>query len=451
MDLPITPGNAAAAAAAAGLLGGFLIPLPLLPVAPPLAPVLAPSVAGALGAGVVAGVGAYWLWKWVQENSRPGGLFPPESGPGAEPRGTYSPTGVTRWWGRASGESIFGGFKDRTSFEVQTHGGGKVVITEWVPEDEWWDGRKFYPWSASAAVVGSTGGTPNGSLGQYIPIGLLYAGAAGWLQSESTEDDATPHPLPVPTFPEWPFPLLDPPEPADPEPEREPLPVPMPLRPAPVPSPAPAPARRPVTTPGRERGVPLPLRPPVPAPSPVKVPTPTPGPDREEEADPQDEPEEKRTPIPSTPVWVEVPWPGADPIGEPAKRPAPNLDAIATELGRIEQKVAQGFGRSPGPVFDWARLERLLREIVEGDDGEYPAGEYQIFRRCEVGDDGQPLPPLRATWPAGEGRLSLLIGKMDALARLIDHHKAIKQPVCAPVKPQLAGDWVTVNFQQVDR
>jgi len=447
---PITPEGAAAAAAAAGVLGGFLRPIPLMPLAPPLAPVLSPAVAGAVATAVAAGVAAHLLDRWVRENSRPGGLFPPEFGPGAAPKGTYSPAGVTRWWGRATGESITGGTVNRTSSEVQTGGGGKVVIVEWVPEDEWWNGRKFYPWSATAAVVGSTGGTPNGNLGQWIPIGGLYVGARGWIQSESTEADATPHPLPVPSFPEWPVPLLDPPEPSSPEPERAPVPVPMPLRPSPVPSPLPAPSPRPATAPGRERGVPLPLRPPIPSPTPVKVPIPSPGPGREEEVDPQDEPEGQETPVPQTPVWQEVPWPGADPIGEPAKRPTPSLDGIATELGKIEQKVAQGFGRPIGPTL--RDFETLLRSILGEEEPEYtyPAGSYQLHRVCEVDDDGNPLPPMSAPWPAGAGPMAELGAKIDAIAQLLQHHKVIKQPVCTPPRPPAPqGRPVTVTFEEI--
>jgi hypothetical protein len=149
-------------------------------------------------------------------------------------------------------------------------------------------------------------------------------------------------------------------------------------------------------------------------------------------------------------VWVEVPWPGADPIGEPAKRPAPNLDAIATELGRIEQKVAQGFGRPTGPGL--GAIEALLRRILDEEDDEYTyqAGSYQLHRVCEVDDNGNPLPPLSAPWPAGVGSLAELGAKIDAIALLLQHHKVIKQPVCAPARlPAPQGRPVTVTFEEI--
>jgi hypothetical protein len=120
---------------------------------------------------------------------------------------------------------------------------------------------------------------------------------------------------------------------------------------------------------------------------------------------------------------------------------------IATELGKIEQKLVQ-IGGNTGIADILGRLAELL-----GDrPAPYPAGNFQMPRICERDADGNMLPPLVASWPAGMGALNEIDAKVEALAQLLQHHKTIRQPICpeSPPRPQVSGDWVTVNFQSVD-
>jgi hypothetical protein len=112
--------------------------------------------------------------------------------------------------------------------------------------------------------------------------------------------------------------------------------------------------------------------------------------------------------------------------------------------------MAQGFGRPPG--IDLSGIEALLRALLEKEEPDYayPPGSYQLRPVCEVDDDGVPLPPLTATWPAGAGYLTEVNAKLDAIAVLLQHHKAIKQPVCSPHRPPAPqGRPVTVTFEEV--
>lgn len=87
----------------------------------------------------------------------------------------------------------------------------------------------------------------------------------------------------------------------------------------------------------------------------------------------------------TTPAWQEVPWTGAQPIGEPAWRPRPDLESMAREMGKQEQKLAQiglkletstGSPVELQPVMDL--LKAIYDSITGGDseDEEIPGTTY---------------------------------------------------------------------------
>jgi len=192
-----------------------------------------------------------------------------------------------------------------------------------------------------------------------------------------------------------------------------------------VPRPVPAPAipAQPATTP-RPVPVPIPLLPnfqPAPAPLP---------------------------PVTQAPAGLEVPWPSADPIGQPSKRPPPTLTGIATELGKLEQKVAQIGARGPG--FDVPGLLEAIGNLInDPPEYNYPAGEYTLPPICERDSEGRPLPAKRAQWPSGSGEIAELRAKLDALAKLVRFHKEWKQPICPPERSMPQGQPVSVTFEQI--
>lgn len=244
---------------------------------------------------------------------------------------------------------------------------------------------------------------------------------------------------PDPAFEPWPLPEIKPaapvplpplPQPApQPQPQEEPEAEPLPL-PAPVPSPG--------TSPGTAQPSRPPLAPPVPQ---IRPSRPT-GPDQPTQPDgrPQERPREQTRPRDVGVISV----PGGE-VGQEAARPRPDLVGIASELGRLEQKLEislqlqqDGGGASePNP---------LLEEIADLLKAAYPAGSFQLFPACDRDAQGEPLPPAVAPWPAGTGPLELLSRKVDALADLLQAHKDFRQPVCRS-KP--IGEEVTVTFEEV--
>jgi len=132
---------------------------------------------------------------------------------------------------------------------------------------------------------------------------------------------------------------------------------------------------------------------------------------------------------------------------------SPDLKSIASEVGRIEQKLAALLPllTEAPPWSDLESVVDLIKKIIGEAEPTFPAGEYTMTRVCEVDDNGDPLPPLKAQWIAGTGKLQEIEAKVDALAELLQHHKDIKQPICAEPRQrmQLTGDWVTVQFHGV--
>jgi hypothetical protein len=144
----------------------------------------------------------------------------------------------------------------------------------------------------------------------------------------------------------------------------DPLPAPLPQRrtlPQPVIAP-PEPEVLPDYTPIETPGIKQPKAPPIIKPTPRITPKAPPdlqptGPDGKPLPKPNPQPQQ-------TEAWQEVPWPGTSPIGSPAQQPRPNLIGIASELGKLEQKLAK-IGGTPAPSLDFSPLVDLLNTIID--------------------------------------------------------------------------------------
>jgi len=144
----------------------------------------------------------------------------------------------------------------------------------------------------------------------------------------------------------------------------EPLPAPLPQRrtlPQPEIAP-PEPEVLPDYTPIKTPGIKPPKAPPIIKPTPRITPKAPPdlqptGPDGKPLPKPNPQPQQ-------TEAWQEVPWPGTSPIGSPAQQPRPDLIGIASELGKLEQKLAK-IGGTPAPSLDLSPLVDLLNTIIE--------------------------------------------------------------------------------------
>jgi hypothetical protein len=139
------------------------------------------------------------------------------------------------------------------------------------------------------------------------------------------------------------------------------------------------------------------------------------------------------------------------PIGGPGQAPAPNLVAIAQELGRLEKKNEILMGRpenggGPGPANDVLSglLRNLLEAVLDAVTGQRPGGAFLLSHACSPPGGGEPQPPVEVPYEGSGNPIDAVSAKIDGLAGLIQAHKDMRQPIC---KTRLVGEEVTVHFE----
>jgi hypothetical protein len=132
--------------------------------------------------------------------------------------------------------------------------------------------------------------------------------------------------------------------------------------------------------------------------------------------------------------------------GGPGLAPAPNLTAMAAELGRLERKGEMTLERL-GDLAPLAGAGEVLQALAEWLLSADPGTTYSIQPPCGTDANGDPLPPVEVIVPPSIGPDVALIARLDALAMLLDEHKQIRQPIC---KGKPVGQPVTVTFVEAD-
>ena len=211
------------------------------------------------------------------------------------------------------------------------------------------------------------------------------------------------------------------------------------LRPIPLPLPGgvdlpdplnPQPATAPTTSPGIGQPLAPPLLRPAPAGTTVQPVTPylpaaTPS-------------------VSTTPADVHYPAPNVPITSNP---PAPTLQGIAQEVGRVESKLNKLLNPATGNNFD--RLELIydtISGLFEFLTSITAGGSYTLEAPCETAEDGSPL-VVEHTYDGALNSIGVLSNKIDALAALVQSHKNTRQPICKPAPP--TGQPVTVQFEEV--
>lgn len=142
-------------------------------------------------------------------------------------------------------------------------------------------------------------------------------------------------------------------------------------------------------------------------------------------------------------------------IGQPSQAPPATMEGIASEVGRIEQKLRAMLPMveapaiefpEPPPAVDLGPVIELLQLIAAELFAPYEADSYELQGPCARDQNGNPLPPDVAQWQAGQGKLNRLGRQIDAVALLLQFSKDQGQPVCTR-KP--IGQEVTVTFEEV--
>jgi hypothetical protein len=135
--------------------------------------------------------------------------------------------------------------------------------------------------------------------------------------------------------------------------------------------------------------------------------------------------------------------------------PAPTPQAIATELGKLEQKLEILLNPddtlSPlellNKVIDQIEnIKFVLDNLFPPEPYQFAAGSYLLAPVCDRDADGELVPARVAPWAGGEGEFAELRQRMDALAQLVQHHKDLKQPTCGGSGTGPSSN-VTVHFE----
>jgi hypothetical protein len=156
-------------------------------------------------------------------------------------------------------------------------------------------------------------------------------------------------------------------------------------------------------------------------------------------------------PVPTTPEDAIFPVPGGRPVT--GRTMTPTIQAVAQEVGRIEQKIDRMLNPDQGQWGDatdrlqllWQLLSQLYNALTDGA----PAGAYELSSPCVVDENGDRI-IFETEWPEQGTNHGALLARVDAIAALLQTHKDLKQPNCHIPPVAVGGDFVTVNFEQID-
>lgn len=136
----------------------------------------------------------------------------------------------------------------------------------------------------------------------------------------------------------------------------------------------------------------------------------------------------------------------------PANGPQATPQAIAQELGRIENKLARVLNpKSDGEGQPQDRLGWLkdnITNIIDFFQSINGGGTYELSSPCVLDENGNRIVRV-VEYPGAAQSLGVISNKIDALAQLLQEHKDLKQPICRET-PATGGQAVTVNFVQID-
>lgn len=156
-------------------------------------------------------------------------------------------------------------------------------------------------------------------------------------------------------------------------------------------------------------------------------------------------------PVPTTPQDAIFPVPGGLPVtGRTMK---PTIEAVAQEVGRIEQKIDRMLNPDQGGWGDatdrlqllWQLLNQLYNALTDGA----PAGAYELSSPCVTDANGDRI-IYETQWPEQGTNHGAILARVDAIAALLQVHKDLKQPNCHIPPVAVGGEFVTVNFEQID-
>jgi len=415
---------------------------PPVPEPLPPAPLLSPGSLLALG-----GLVLLQLWGWL--NGRPKLKKDIPDGVFAAPEGRWNPTGLNRYvvtWRGTHRNYNTCNLSERDGSWTETRSAPAVV---WVKKQNVSGPHSncggIYPYVENDGHIlfsSQVGDVANSGLSAFALTGNYLVGTA---VVSVTVSPVSGSGVPYPSPPDIPV-----------EGYRPPVPPVADLLLAPLPLPLPRPANTPQVVVVEQQGAapvataeePLPRPPVVRATSPVRQQQVPGAVTLQNGVLPSAVP----APVPTTDPGAVVPWPGADPIPGTGPAPRPTPEGMAQELGRLERKLEiMNTPGAPGNLVDrFGDLSQLIGPIIDAIQSANSGTVYTLDSPCEVDAEGQRLPAREVQAPGALSQFDAILNRIDALAVLLQAHKDLKQPNCRGADVPIGGEFVTVNFEQID-
>lgn len=285
-----------------------------------------------------------------------------------------------------------------------------------------------------------------------ITIDPVITFPGGWKGPDPKREKEKDKPAYIPPKPKT-QPLTPNKTPQIPKPNPDTDPSPNPEQP---PQKPPAPA---IPKPGDPKPTDTPQKPPTPKPSPTPAPVPKPIP-QPSEIEIADAPTPLRqlekltaTPTQSKPKSPVQTAPDqhltkAGPVT--GNGPQPNLEDIARELGRQEQKLAKIIDRvtpqdaGPLDIGDLLQILELIRDLLTNN---VSGTIYKVEAACTITGEQEPRRHTIEV-PGGLDRNTAAIARLDAIAELIGAAQLLKQATCGR-NTSTPGNNVTVTAYEV--
>ena len=140
---------------------------------------------------------------------------------------------------------------------------------------------------------------------------------------------------------------------------------------------------------------------------------------------------------------------GEQVITVPSAGASPNIQQIANEVGRIEQKAGdllRGLGGSNGLLDHLPEILLLLQGLADLFEQKLPSVTYSLTGICEATEEGEEQPSTSVILPP-EILTDRLVSLGDMMPTLLQAHKNYKQPICKHEKPEVEGDWVSTHWE----
>jgi hypothetical protein len=126
----------------------------------------------------------------------------------------------------------------------------------------------------------------------------------------------------------------------------------------------------------------------------------------------------------------------------------PTLSAIASEVGRIENKLAWMAKPNIGSDIDIGDIFQILGFLSDLFEPDTPETIYRLISVCEKNAQGEPISQSVEEIIPAASPLDAIVARIDALVPLVQGLKDFKQPTCSetPTPSPLLQDPVSINW-----